>query len=187
MEAVGGYDSWIPYYISECGINSKLAMDGWIMKHRRVGFINDVSTVLTDLGAFYRIPTITPNFTDPSPLTPDKEAKIREKAKELEEKKKAELGTKKNEGDRKATSDRRNSTPKDPLSYFCKLNKVALDMTRHKYRDGDMQRNRWQASQRGGLREPYYYDALSFGQAFAILTKAGKGYIARNGATETAI
>lgn len=173
MEAVGGYDSWIPYYISDCDINSKLTMDGWTMTHRRVGFINDVSTVLTDLGAFYRIPTITPNFTDPNPLTPEEEAKIREKIKE-EEKKKAEAEAKKPKGDKKTAQTRRNSAPEEPLAYFRKLNKVALDMGWYKYRDGDKQRNRWQISQRGGLGEPFYYDALGFGQAFAILTEAGK-------------
>jgi hypothetical protein len=75
FEAVGGYDSMIPYYNSDCDLNGKLTMDGWSTKFRRVGIINDVSTVMTDLGALYRLPKSVPDFAD---LNPNKGMKVQE-------------------------------------------------------------------------------------------------------------
>lgn len=191
VEAIGGYDTMIPYYASDCDFNAKLEMDGWVSKHRRVGIINDVSTVLQDLGALYRLPHITPNFTDPNPLTPEQEAKIKENKEkvekeqaEKEQKEKAENAQKeqtrkaeaimKAAAEGKAPQTKRDAMPEDPVEYFRVLNKVGLDMGWHKYRDGDNQRNTWQVAQRGGLGEPYYYDAEGFAHAFNILTEAGR-------------
>ncbi|KAK0655165.1 hypothetical protein B0T16DRAFT_315504 [Cercophora newfieldiana] len=179
MEAVGGYDSMIPYYISDCDFNGKLLMDGWTAKHRRVGIINDVSSVMTNLGALYRIPHITPNFSDPNPMTPEREAKIKadkEKAeKEAEEKKKEEAAKNATEAGKPAPARRDTPMPEDPVEYFRALNQLGIDMGLHKYRDKDNLRNTWQVTQRGGVGEPFYYDAMGFGRAFEILTEAGKG------------
>ncbi|KAK2002569.1 hypothetical protein LX36DRAFT_707730 [Colletotrichum falcatum] len=54
MDAVGGWDSLIPCYATDCDMNARLAMDGWSTRHRRVGIINDVSTQLEDLAVLYR-------------------------------------------------------------------------------------------------------------------------------------
>ncbi|KAI1367090.1 hypothetical protein F5Y08DRAFT_299385 [Xylaria arbuscula] len=74
LDAVGGWDSLMPYYGSDCDMNARLEMDGWNMRHRRVGIINDVSTVMDDLAALYRDPEVIPNFTDPNPI-PEEELK----------------------------------------------------------------------------------------------------------------
>ncbi|TGJ81698.1 hypothetical protein E0Z10_g7074 [Xylaria hypoxylon] len=68
LDAVGGWDSLMPYYGSDCDMNARLEMDGWTMRHRRVGIINDVSTVMDDLAALYRDPTVVPRFADPNPI-----------------------------------------------------------------------------------------------------------------------
>ncbi|KAI0555557.1 hypothetical protein F4679DRAFT_570076 [Xylaria curta] len=68
LDAVGGWDSLMPYYGSDCDMNARLEMDGWTMRHRRVGIINDVSTVLEDLAALYRDPKVLPSFIDPNPI-----------------------------------------------------------------------------------------------------------------------
>ncbi|KAI0451427.1 hypothetical protein F5B21DRAFT_487061 [Xylaria acuta] len=68
LDAVGGWDSLMPYYGSDCDMNARLEMDGWTMRHRRVGIINDVSTVLEDLAALYRDPQVIPTFVDPNPI-----------------------------------------------------------------------------------------------------------------------
>jgi len=180
MEAVGGYDTMIPYYISDCDFNGKLLMDGWTTKHRRVGIINDISSVMTDLGALYRLPHITPSFSDPNPLPPAVEAKIKsdkeKAAKEAEEKTAIDKAAKLAEAVNPPPVKRNTTTmPADPVEYFRILNQLGIDMGQHKYRDKDNLRNTWQTAQRGGVGEPFHYDAVGFGKAFEILTEAGKG------------
>ncbi|KAK3342142.1 hypothetical protein B0T25DRAFT_359910 [Lasiosphaeria hispida] len=181
MEAVGGYDPLIPYYNSDCDINGKLAMGGWTLRYRRVGLINDVSSVVTNLEAFYRNPSITPSFTDPNPLPPEQEAKILSDKAEKEAKEKAaqkeaaRIAAEVSSEDGNAVSARRDGMmPTDPVEYFRILNKVGVDMGWHKYRDHDNVRNTWQSSQRGGFGEPFYYDPLGFGRAFWVLAEAGR-------------
>ncbi|KAK5656596.1 hypothetical protein OQA88_4575 [Cercophora sp. LCS_1] len=172
VEAIGGYDTMIPYYASDCDFNARLEMDGWVNKHRRVGIINDVSSCMTDLGALYRLPHIVPNFTDPNPLTPEQEAKIEENKEKAEEEK-----AEKEAAAKAATPEQKRDDvkmPSDPVEYFRVLNKLGFDMGSHKYRDGDNQRNTWQVTQRGGLGEPFYYDSMGFAQAFHLLTEAGR-------------
>ncbi|KAK3317944.1 hypothetical protein B0H66DRAFT_555865 [Apodospora peruviana] len=226
--AVGAYDAMIPYYHSDCDMNAKLEMDGWTTKFRRVGIINDISSVMTDLGAFYRLPHIVPNFTDPNPLPLERENKIKED-KEKAEKKKAEKEEQekkaKEEAEKKAKEakeaataakkaveeekaanttttfiasehDRRDDSntppegmsvagemPSDPIAYFRVLNQVGLQMNYHKYRDGYRARNTWQVAQRGGFGEPFYYDGAGFGEAFEVLTGAGREVFARKWGT----
>ncbi|KAH9897431.1 hypothetical protein F4778DRAFT_743574 [Xylariomycetidae sp. FL2044] len=85
LDAVGGWDSLMPYYGSDCDMNARLAMDGWSMRHRRVGIINDVSTVLEDLSALYRDPKVTPRFLDPNPIPETDLRELEKEEKEQEE------------------------------------------------------------------------------------------------------
>src|SRR3569833_830578 len=79
LESIGGWDNLLPYYMSDCDMNARLVLDGWKMRHRRVGIINDVSTTLVDLAALYRDPSVEPAFSDPNPAPPE------EKKEEAEE------------------------------------------------------------------------------------------------------
>jgi hypothetical protein len=194
MEAVGGYDTMIPYYSSDCDINGKLAMDGWTMKHRRVGIINDVSAVMTDLAALYRTPSVTPGFTDPNPLAPEKEAEIADKAKNHGRDNKPVFVSSTHHPLPLPPSSPSEDQSDDPLIYFRALNQLGLNMTNHKYRDSDHVRNTWQTAQRGGQGEPYRYDPLGFSTAFDIVTEAGRevfrqkwGHLGCNIAEETAL
>ncbi|KAK3372085.1 hypothetical protein B0H63DRAFT_483835 [Podospora didyma] len=170
MEAVGGWDSMIPYYNSDCDLNGRMKMGGWTMKHRRVGIINDVSSNLDDLEVLYRNPQLKPSFTDPNPTTPVQVAsdRAREEAKLT-----AALDANKT-GSATSQRDLPAIMPTDPLEYFQHLNKIGLQMGEHKYRKGNTWRNTWQSSQRGGIGEPYYYDPAGFARAFEILTDAGR-------------
>ncbi|KAJ2987545.1 hypothetical protein NUW58_g4447 [Xylaria curta] len=76
LDAVGGWDSLMPYYGSDCDMNARLEMDGWTMRHRRIGIINDVSTVLEDLATLYRDPKVVPTFVDPNPIPDDELDKV---------------------------------------------------------------------------------------------------------------
>ncbi|KAK4182440.1 hypothetical protein QBC35DRAFT_457293 [Podospora australis] len=170
MESVGGWDSLIPYYATDCDMNGKMGMDGWTKRNRRVGIFNDVSTVLENLEVLYRSRHLRPKFVDPAPLPPEKEAEIASKAsKEAEEKAKA---TATPVPQRRADNDEK--MPDDPIEYFRILRAVGDDMGQWKYRDGAEQRNNWQRSQRGGQGEPFYYDAEGFSKAFWRLTDAGR-------------
>ncbi|KAK3317458.1 hypothetical protein B0T19DRAFT_292460 [Cercophora scortea] len=71
-EDVGGWDSLIPFYITDCDMHSRLAMRNWTMKDARAGIITDVSVTLDDLRALYRVEGVEPAFTDPNPPPPEK-------------------------------------------------------------------------------------------------------------------
>ncbi|KAI1390361.1 uncharacterized protein F4822DRAFT_443221 [Hypoxylon trugodes] len=171
LDAVGGWDSLMPYYGSDCDMNARLQMDGWTMKHRRVGIINDVSTVLEDLAALYRDPNVTPKFIDPNPIPPEEhpeEQKEPPKENQKDDKKKE---AEKRDGRVNGTS---SINVVRSIEYFRELVNIGNDMGAHKYRDDKNARNSWQNSQHGGVGEPYYYNAEGFSTSFWILAEAGR-------------
>ncbi|KAI0482671.1 hypothetical protein GGR56DRAFT_621023 [Xylariaceae sp. FL0804] len=177
LDAVGGWDSLMPYYGSDCDMNARLEMDGWTMRHRRVGIINDVSTVMDDVAALYRDPLITPKFTDPNPI-PEEELNKLGQTKQVEQSEAS--------GAEKTASKKIPHTPREQSSanvskdtahtidYFRALVEVGDDMGSYKYRDDKNARNSWQSSQHGGVGEPYYYNADGFATSFWILAEAGR-------------
>jgi hypothetical protein len=199
LDAVGGWDSLMPYYGSDCDMNARLAMDGWTMRHRRVGIINDVSTVMEDLAALYRDPKVVPKFVDPNPI-PMEELKSSEQppGEDETDKNKPPQGgageeTKPAENQAvespEAASEETKPTGKrdaersegaggqriaQAMDYFRALLKVADDMGAYKYRSENAARNSWQASQHGGVGEPYYYNPDGFAKSFWILAEAGR-------------
>ncbi|KAI1750878.1 hypothetical protein F4782DRAFT_507095 [Xylaria castorea] len=203
LDAVGGWDSLMPYYGSDCDMNARLEMDGWTMRHRRVGIINDVSTVLDDLAALYRDPKALPTFADPNPIPEEELEKAEQSHKdektdedeptqddgttgeeteptEQPSEKAAKRPTEKPE--EKSTEKREVGSSKgatgsgisQAMDYFRSLLKVADDMGQYKYRSENGARNSWQGSQHGGVGEPYYYNADGFGKSFWILAEAGR-------------
>ncbi|KAI5859631.1 hypothetical protein GGS23DRAFT_585291 [Durotheca rogersii] len=199
LDAVGGWDSLMPYYGSDCDMNARLEMDGWSMRHRRVGIINDVSTVLVDLAALYRDPNVSPKFIDPNPIpeTEDmpgessgteggKQEEAAGEGREGDEEAKEEKtdGERRGEGGghEKSTQRRRGDRREGAsgtsiataIEYFRELVNVGNDMGAYKYRDENKARNSWQSSQRGGVGEPYYYNSDGFSKSFWILAEAGR-------------
>lgn len=51
---VGGWDTMIPFYGTDCDMHERLAMAGYSMKQAFIGLIYDVGTTLPDLSIFYR-------------------------------------------------------------------------------------------------------------------------------------
>lgn len=51
---VGGWDTFIPFYGTDCDMHERLAMRGWVMKDAYIGFIYDMGLVLDDLRVLYR-------------------------------------------------------------------------------------------------------------------------------------
>ncbi|KAK8086059.1 hypothetical protein PG994_001033 [Apiospora phragmitis] len=75
LEAIGGWDTFIPYYMTDCDTYSRFAMDGWSVEPADAGVITDTAAVFDDLRALYRDPAVTPRFTDPNPPPPPPEEK----------------------------------------------------------------------------------------------------------------
>ncbi|KAK7748197.1 hypothetical protein SLS53_001452 [Cytospora paraplurivora] len=154
-EDVGGWDTFIPYYLTDCDMHSRLLMSEYSMIDKPAGTVTDTSTALNDLLALYRDPDIVPDFTDPNPPTPPPEP-----VDEVE----PEAKTKR---DYEAIS------PDDPhLDYYHSLRRVSDRMFHYKH--GERGRNTWQQGQRGGLGEPFYYSADGFAEAVEVLTEAGR-------------
>lgn len=148
-EEVGGWDTFIPYYITDCDMHSRLLMHNWTQRDAKAGIITDVSTALDDLLALYRDPSLRPSFTDPNPPEPDADKSGRKK---------------------------RDDNPRDDeapeLAYWRALQKTADQMWHYKH--GDRGRNTWQLGQKGGHGEPFYYDSRGIAVAMDVLTEAGR-------------
>jgi hypothetical protein len=150
LEDIGGWDTLIPYYITDCDTYTRLHMKKWSQNDANCGIITDTSVSLDNLLALYRDPSITPKFTDPNPPPPPPPAE-----------------DKINERDLTAREDMT-----DPVEYWRVLRGVADSMFHYKH--GDRGRNTWQAGQHGGQGEPFYYDSAGFSEALEVLTEAGK-------------
>ncbi|KAG5948469.1 hypothetical protein E4U53_006280 [Claviceps sorghi] len=163
---VGGWDAYIPYYVTDCDMHSRLLMRNWTLGDRAVGIIADVSTVLTDLRVLYRDPSAVMGFTDPNPPAPEEKGDgadgVRGEAKE-EEDAPAPAGTRRDE---------ESPRERERLLYWQKLRETVSRMEGYKH--GSRGRNTWQAGQRGGHGEPFYYPARGVQTAFEMLTEAGR-------------
>lgn len=92
FEDVGGWDTLIPYYLTDCDMHSRLTMKGWTMEDAKAGIITDVASALGDLRALYRVEGVEVEWVDPNPPPKKTEEELREEArkKEEEERKKKE-------------------------------------------------------------------------------------------------
>lgn len=158
-EDVGGWDTMIPYYLTDCDMHSRLLMANWSMLDRPAGTVTDTSTALTDLLALYRVPAVTPDLLDPNPPAPEPEA-----AAAAEDGKHTE---------KRSPDPEDGGGKKDPnLEYYWALRHVSDRMFWYKH--GDRGRNTWQAGQHGGQGEPFYYPAEGLAEGIDVLTEAGR-------------
>ncbi|KAI0156363.1 hypothetical protein GGR57DRAFT_501426 [Xylariaceae sp. FL1272] len=156
VEDVNGWDTLIPYYMTDCDFYSRLDQRKWTQRDANCGVITDTSSALDDLRALYRDPSVVPKFSDPNPPPPPRASEAVK--------------------DRRHVMAREDETPplnlSDPLEYWKELKRVADSMFHYKH--GDRGRNTWQAGQHGGQDEPFYYDNAGFTEALDVLTEAGK-------------
>ncbi|KAH8168359.1 hypothetical protein LIA77_11623 [Sarocladium implicatum] len=164
-EDVGGWDTFIPYYMTECDMHSRLIMGNWTSKEARIGLINDVSHVLDDLRVLYRDESIEPAFSDPNPSKPTVNKRDAAPADAM-----ANSATSSNLEKREGTA----NAPTDPssITYFRKLARAGEQM--HKIKKEAANRNNWQGGQRGGKDEPFYYPSRGIAMGIDTLTKAGR-------------
>ncbi|KAI0376418.1 hypothetical protein F5Y04DRAFT_211782 [Hypomontagnella monticulosa] len=149
MEDIGGWDTLIPYYMTDCDTYTRLHMRNWTQKDVNCGIVTDTSSTLDDLLALYRDPNVIPSFRDPNPPPPPSE----------DEKQKRDDGSK-------------DTRLVDPIEYWKKLLDVSNQMFHYKH--SGRGRNTWQSGQHGGQGELFYYDSAGFTDALDVLTQAGK-------------
>ena len=135
---VGGWDTMISYYGTDCDMHSRLAMAGMHNVVADAGLVHDVTNSLDDLEILYR--------------TKAKSLALRDEANSTttaSEKGEDERG---GEGWRKLKE---------------KLKQMNEDKKHDEYR------NSWQKRQRGGIGEPFYYDADGFEKALQMQIHVG--------------
>ncbi|KAG5938082.1 hypothetical protein E4U60_001527 [Claviceps pazoutovae] len=166
---VGGWDTYIPYYMTDCDMHSRLLMRNWTLDDRLAGIISDVSTTLKDLRVLYRDPSAEMGFMDPNPAAP-------EKLNETHDEVRTTAAATTNTLSRAAEKEDEGALPSDTwtsrLKYWQTLRETVAEMERYKH--GSRGRNTWQAGQRGGQGEPYYYPARGVQMSFEMLTEAGR-------------
>ncbi|KDN70625.1 hypothetical protein CSUB01_04486 [Colletotrichum sublineola] len=172
---VGGFDTFIPYYMTDCDMHWRLEEAGWSTKESRAGIIQDVASVVDDLRVLYREGEIPERFgyTDPNPPPPNRvqEAFTRRKSKRSLPVPELDISGVPIYPPADSSGEQPPKTV-DPLVSFRALYRLAQDMFNHKH--ADRERNTWQLGQRGGHYDPYFYDPLGFQEAIDVMAEAGR-------------
>jgi hypothetical protein len=155
MLEVGGWDTQIPYYASDCDMYLRLHWAGFWQPQSEAGLIFGVSDHLDDIGALFRLPGSHATFA-------------RDAALDAMEPNRYGLEVEK-ETERKMWS----WVEKEGESWQ-HLVQVAGRMQQAKWIGDGAWRNIRQSKQTGGEGEPFYRDAQGFDDAVAIQAEAGR-------------
>jgi hypothetical protein len=173
-EAVGAWDTLIPYYMTDCDMHSRLELAGWKIEDRKAGRIHDVNTALRDLSALYRLEGVPIEFVDPNPPPPvsggeEEPAKKGwwRRRRQLQEPRRTEAA-KRDEPRPPHGPVRRDEAGRE---YYRQLRATADAMFHYKAAAG---RNTWQAGQKGGVGEAFAYPAEGTAVGIDVLTEAGR-------------
>ncbi|KAK0634339.1 hypothetical protein B0T17DRAFT_611366 [Bombardia bombarda] len=194
--AVGGWDTHIPYYASDCDMYARLMWAGYWQGESEIGIIYDVATVLDDVGALLRIPGSHAAFPDdPGPSEesypsssilnsmggggdgdsnnahqqkPDPNPAPAPNGMDYIRQKLHEVEL---DSQRRARVDRRGET-------WAHLVEVGLRMEEAKYAEDGGGRNTWQVRQSGGQGEPFARDAEGFEAGVQMMIDTGRAVFA---------
>jgi len=153
FESIGGWDSSIPYYHTDCDMHDRLKMYGFEYNDPEdveVGFVKDVAHTLDDLLVLYR----KKGAAEASFTVDNSKAKTQQWSSQTGKVWEPDV-------------------PGSP-AYHQLLN-VTEEMVEAKNAAG---RNIWQGLQKGGHGEPYYRDANGFDRAIQMMTDVGKAIYA---------
>lgn len=170
-EEVGGWDTFIPYYMTDCDMHSRLLMHNWTQTDAKSGMVYDVNTVLEDLSMLYRNASSEPKFRDPNPPPPKKDENATKK-RDVDNGKSNTQDLESRDENKDDSKNKPNTKTEVSLAYWRKLRDTAEGMGHYKH--GDRGRNTWQLGQQGGVGEPFYYPARGVAEAIDVLTEAGK-------------
>ncbi|KAK2607849.1 hypothetical protein N8I77_006497 [Diaporthe amygdali] len=161
---VGGWDTHIPFYATDCDMYDRLQWAGYFQGSTQIGIIIDTSTTLDNIAAFFRIPGTHATFAgDPGPA--DAQDNEEQKVKELSKIDGVELDDK--EIERKRLVDEQGETIEQLVD-------IAYRMQAVKYIDGGWWRNMWQLRQGGGEGEPFYRDPEGFQVGLDMMIETGR-------------
>ncbi|AEO71801.1 uncharacterized protein THITE_2148402 [Thermothielavioides terrestris NRRL 8126] len=151
--SVGGWDTHIPYYATDCDMYVRLMWAGFWQGESEIGIILDVASVMADVGALLRIPGIRARLVGEEQ---EQQEQAEEDDDEEEEKKwVAEHGER-----------------------WERLVQLGYRMEAAKYSEGNAWRNTWQIRQRGGQGEPFYRDAEGFETGVKMMIDTGRAVFA---------
>ncbi|KAK4642113.1 hypothetical protein QC761_512130 [Podospora bellae-mahoneyi] len=166
FEDVGGWDTHIPYYMTDCDMHSKLIMRNWTQKDAKAGIITDVASALADLSVLYRLEGgPEPSFVDPNPPPPKKEEKEKKGKSRIKR-----VGYGEDGGPLPADRDKREEDP----NWRKWRNLVITADKQFQHKHGDRERNTWQLGQQGGKGEPFYYPAVGLAKSIELMTETGR-------------
>ena len=143
---IGGWDTHIPFYATDCDLYNRLTWAGYWQGEAEVGLILDVSSVLDDIGALFRLPGAHASFEG----DPGDESETRYAARE-----------------RRKSVERAGETWEHLVA-------VGRRMEADKLTEDGVYRNTWQGKQTGGRGEPFYRDPEGFDTGVHMLVDTGR-------------
>lgn len=176
-QSVGGWDTSIPFYGTDCDMHERLAMEGYAMKDWAAGAIWDVASSLDDIEVLYRKKGGSePSFVDPNVVeeelaraataisSPPQSTMTQSQA----QSRGLRIGTPFSDREKKDWHD-------EPIASesWKKLLNVLDHMSWSKGADKNG-RNTWQGRQVGGQHDPYYRDAEGFEQGIQMTIEHGR-------------
>jgi hypothetical protein len=187
-EEVGGWDTSIPFYMTDCDVHERLFMRGFKITDADAGYVVDTGSGLDDLEVLYRKKSADGQVRQASFVNPYADPET-ENQRQPEHRDghmvKRESVLKYNITglpleSRFLEEDTMNSTA------FTNLLELAKQMQDAKgsAKEG---RNTCQSRQRGGEGKPYYRDPLGFEESLQMLMNVGRRSMLRSGITEIAI
>jgi hypothetical protein len=159
--AVGGWDTHIPYYATDCDMYDRLLWAGYWQGETPAGVIFDVGETLEDLGAIFRLPGVHARLegdleSEPTPLD-----RLLNSSNEDEK------------YDPEAEARRKAAVETDGETWD-RLYEIGNRMQDSKWREEGSWRNSWQTAQTGGKDEPFYRDPQGFETGLEMMIETGR-------------
>ncbi|KAL8841624.1 MAG: hypothetical protein Q9170_000838 [Blastenia crenularia] len=142
---VGGWDTLIPFYMTDCDMHERLWMRNFTIEDAKAGLVYDVASAIDDLELFYRRKAQEFKRHDASSPPPPEAPAPAPVGKEAS----------------------RNSP-----AYHELLKK--LDKMQRSKSEDKAGRNTWQSAQQGGQGEPFYRDGAGFEQGVSMTMNFGR-------------
>jgi hypothetical protein len=178
---VGGWDTLIPFYHTDCDMHARLEMVDFEIKDANPGYVFDVAASLEDLIVLYRKKgVVDASFQDPGKV--EEELKAKAEAEKMQDVKKAERRAVQLDGNSEASKEFvtdqmvKEGRWEDDEIYserWLQLERTLDDMLRSKGAQSGG-RNTWQFRQTGGQGDPFYRDSLGFEEGIRMTIEHGR-------------